>query len=837
MTRVYLGCNQLEMWVCYDAVTKIKEEKLNMPTETSVLPTARLPKACLETSKIAKQVSASMLALAVFTPFAANAQDEGEQAIGLEEIVVTASRRSESSQDVAIALQAISESKLEELRIDSFNDYVALIPGVNASGQGPGKQEVFIRGISPGRTAVRIASLGSEPSVATYLDETSISYAGRNIDLYSTDLQRIEVLKGPQGTLFGASSQAGTLRLISNKPQFNEFAAGITVDASDTSGGEGSLSVEGYINFPLIDDKLAARLAVYNSDQGGYIDNIAATRQIPLSNPGFGDSVPSSRVTADNSALVEDDFNDAEYTGFRASLKGQINENWDATVQLVSQSLDTEGIFDFEPDVSPGDELNSQTFSPDFGEDDVDLVSLTVNGTIGNLDVIYNGSYTERTFEGQTDYTGYANNGPFIPYYICSPGYDSCGSPVLFTDSFFETERSVHEVRIATDSELNLSFIGGVYYDDQQTIERSDFTYPASTLVGFQPNLPIPDAFASNPNARDPGVTFFNDFLSDREELSFFGSLAYKVSDTVTATLGARYYSIDIGLRGQSSFNFRTPGPFGNNVDEILEGQTPTELSDTIFKLNVSWNASEDVLLYATYAEGFRSGGFNRNGGGGSGTVNIPFFFESDNVKSYELGWKTQFADNTVRLNGAIYYTDFTDLQQGVLDFSIDNSSFFDNVGDAEIQGLEMDVTWAPSDVLSFFGSFSYIDSELVELPPSITNISPEGSELPFAPETQWTLGGRYEREFANFSAYAQTVVTYTDDRFSSLVEAARFPLESYTEVDASIGARMGNWNGSIYLDNVTDERGQLDIGAPDLIFRVNPIRPRTVGVRFSYDY
>lgn len=792
-------------------------------------------------TKIANEVSASVLALAMIAPMASFAQESSnvEEPVSraLEEIVVTASRRSESSQDVPIALQAISERQLDELRIDSFNDYVALLPGVNASGQGPGKQEVFIRGISPGRAAVRIASLGSEPSVATYFDETPISYTGRNIDLYATDFQRIEVLKGPQGTLFGASSQAGTLRYITNKPEFNYFAAGVTADVSDTSGGEGSVSVEGYVNFPLIEDRLAARVAVYNADQGGYIDNIAATRQIPLTNPGFGGTVPSSRVTANNAEFVEDDFNDAEYTGFRASLKGKISEDWDATFQYVSQSLDTEGIFDFEPDVSPGDDLNSQTFSRDYGQDDVDIVALTVNGVIGGLDVIYNGSYTERTFEGQTDYTGYANNGPFIPYYICTPGYDSCESPVLFTTSFFDTERSVHEIRIASDNDGPLNFIAGIYYDDQQTIERTDFTYPGSALVGFQPNLPIPDAFASNPNVRDAGVTFFNDFLNDREELSFFGSISYEITDSVKATIGARNYSIDIGLSGQSSLNFRTPGDFGNNVDEILAGQTPTELSDTIFKLNLSWDINEETLVFATYSEGFRSGGFNRNGGNGDGTVNIPFFFESDNVDSYELGWKTQLAGSTVRFNGAVYYTDFTELQQGVLDFTIDNSSFFDNVGDAEIKGLEFDLTWSATQRLNIFGSFSYIDSELVSLPASITNIVAAGAELPFAPETQWTLGGRYEREFNGFTGYAQTVVAYTDDRFSSLVEAARFPLDSYTEVDASIGARMGNWNGSLYIDNLTDERGQLDVGAPDLVFRVNPIRPRTVGVRVSYDF
>jgi len=535
--------------------------------------------------------------------------------------------------------------------------------------------------------------------------------------------------------------------------------------------------------------------------------------------------------------LVEDDFNDAEYKGFRASLKGELSENWSATLQVVSQTLDTEGVFEFEPDVSTDDDLNAQTFSRDFGRDDVDLVSLTVEGSVGNLDVIYNGSYTERTFEGQTDYTGYANNGPFIPYYICTPGYDSCGNPTLFTDSFFETERSVHEVRISTDPANRLRFVGGIYVDDQETIERADFTYPASTLVGFQPNAPIPDAFASDPTVRPAGVTFFNDFLNDREELSFFGSLSYDITDTVKVELGARNYSIDIGLSGQSSFNFRVPGPFGNNVDENLRGQTPTELSDTVFKLNVSWDITDQALVYATYSEGFRSGGFNRNGGGGSGTGTIPFFFDSDNADSYEIGWKTQFADNTVRLNGSVYYTDFSDLQQGVLDFSIDNSTFFDNVGDAEIRGLELDVNWLPSDNWTLFGSFSYIDSELVSLPPTITNIVPAGSDLPFAPEIQWTLGGRYEREFDSFTGYAQVLATYTDERVSSLVEAARFDLDSYTEVNASLGAKLGNWNGSLYIDNLGDELGQLDIGAPDLIFRVNPIRPRTIGVRVSYDF
>ena len=313
-----------------------------------------------------------------------------------------------------------------------------------------------------------------------------------------------------------------------------------------------------------------------------------------------------------------------------------------------------------------------------------------------------------------------------------------------------------------------------------------------------------------------------------------------QISDSLKATLGARRYSIDIGLTGSSNFGSRSPGPEsagGNNVTALLEGRSPTELSDTIFKFNLSWNINDNALLYGTYSEGFRSGGFNRNGGLGPATNPIPFFFESDNADNFEIGWKTQLLDNTLRFNGAVYYVEFTDLQQSVLDFTITNTTFLNNVGDAEIKGAEFDISWVPTDNLNLFASFSYIDSELVSLPPTVTNISPVGSELPFAPETQATIGVRYEREFGNYLGFAQGVAKYTDERFTSLEEAQRFQVDSYTQVDASIGVSNENWRASLYVDNLTDELGELSAGQPDLIFRVIPIRPRSVGIRFSYDF
>ncbi|MBX2847075.1 MAG: TonB-dependent receptor [Acidiferrobacterales bacterium] len=796
-------------------------------------------------NRLSLAVSYSLLTLTGFSSSqSAFSQATAASGSTLDEIIVTATRRSESLQDVPVAVQALGEKQLKDLRVANLQDYVSLLPGVNATGQGPGRKEVFIRGISPGRTAERIAALGSEASVASYLDETPTSYAGRDIDLYAADFNRIEVLKGPQGTLFGASSQGGAIRLITNKPDPEEFAAGIAVDFADTSGGEASNTFEGFINIPIVADTTALRIVAYQDDRGGYIDNIAATRQIPLTNPGLQAAATAGvvgfRETANNAALVEDDVNDAEYQGYRASLKHFINDNWSATATVISQTLDTEGIFEFEPDVSGDDDLNARVFNQNVGEDEVDLISLNIEGSVGDLDLIYSGSYTERLFEGQTDYTGYANTGPFIPYYICTPGYTSCGSPSLITDSFFETERTTHEIRIASNYDSPFNFIAGIFLDDQETIERTNFIYPASVGVGFQPNFPIPTAFASNPNAREPGVTFFNDFLQTTEELSLFGEVSYQFNDRFKLTLGARRYDIDIGLTGQSSFGSRGSGPEaagGVNVDANLAGQTPASLSDTIFRFNASYDVNDNGLLYFTFSEGFRSGRFNRNGGGGNGPTPIPFFFESDNAKNYELGYKATLLDNSLRFSAAAYFVDFTDLQQGVLDFSIDNVSFFDNVGDAEIRGFEFETDWAPTDNLRLFSSFSYIDSELVELPETVANIAPEGSELPFAPKLQSTLGARYEQEFGNLTGFAQGVATYTDERFTSLVQAARFQLDSYTQVNTSIGVSTDNWTASLYVDNLTDELGTLDGGAPDLIFRLIPIRPRTIGVRFNYNF
>jgi outer membrane receptor protein involved in Fe transport len=739
---------------------------------------------------------------------------------------------------VPIAVQAISGEKLQQLGIDSFEDYIALLPGVSSDGQGPGKQETYIRGVSAGRAPVRLSGIGGEPTVAFYLDEAPITTPGRNIDLYAVDLQRVEVLKGPQGTLFGASSQAGTVRLISNKPELDLFSAGGEIGMSSTKNGGMSNKSEGFVNIPIVEDTFAVRLAGYSSTDGGFIDNVLATAQLPLTNPGLGGGVPSSRQEVSNAIFAKDDYNEATHRGMRVSALWQINDDWDVLLQHTSQQLDTEGSFEYDPSISSDDDLNVTTFSPTEGDDEVNLTQWTVNGMLGGLEVIYNGSFTDRTFQGQTDYTAYTEVGPFVPYYICTyPGYDECFSPVMTTSEQFETERSVHEIRFATNADDRFRAIGGVFYDDQQLNFLTDFNYAGSIAAGFSPNFPIPGAFTNTDgSARPPGVTFVNDFQSDREEISLFGELAYDVTDDVTVTVGARRYEIDIGLMGQSPYGQRASGPeadAGVNVDSRLAGLSPSTLSGTIFKGNIRWKMNADAMFYGTYSEGFRGGGFNRAAGVGG----IPATFDTDDVVSLEFGWKTTMLDNTLRFNGAIYNVDFSDLQQGILDFSIANTSFFDNVGSAEINGAEFELDWAANDYLDVFGSFSYIDSELTEIPETLVNIAPVGSSLPYAPENEGVIGARFYQEIGDFSAVYQGVFKWTDSRSNSLAAAGRVELPSYTQVNLSVAISKEDWQATVFIDNATDSLGQVAAGSSDNVFRISPTRPRTVGVRVSFAY
>lgn len=779
---------------------------------------------------------------AVITAIAASAGSLPAKA-QIEEVVVTATKRAQSAQDIPVTVQALGSQSIDDLNITNFDDYVRFLPGVTSGGRGPGQSTIYIRGMATSTISVQLAGAnGSAPNVALYLDEQPVTLVGRNLDVYAADMERIEVLPGPQGTLFGSSSQAGTVRLITRKPELNRFGAGFKGGFANTDGGGPSNNLEGYLNLPLIDDRLAVRVVAYNAREGGYIDNVPGQKQIPLSNPGFGGAVPATRDTAFNTQLVEDDFNDSYYQGYRLGVAWAINDNWDFLLQHSGQELGADGVFDYDPAVG---DLQVQRYYPDELTDEFAQTAWTLNGRIGELEVLYTGAYLDRDVEQFIDYTGYADTGPFIPYYICEyPGYASCSSPELGANVRSDFTRQTHEVRVSTAQDKRLRAIGGIFYEDVELEELGDFIYLGSLDYPFQTNrTPIAGSTIADPSPRLPGTAFFNDITRTEEQIALFGELTYDIIPNILAiTGGLRWYDLEVDLRGSSNFLSYSNPQSGVNLDANLAAVAPLKEDDVIPKVTLTWTPNADLLFYATYSEGFRPGGFNRGGGNtgnGANAQPTPFSYVSDTVENFEFGWKTTMFDGQLRWNGAVYRVDWADMQVARFDpLVFGNLTFIDNAADSEIFGVEMDAVWQPIDPLTITGALSYNDSELTSIPQGSTiTTAPVGSQLALSPEWQANARARYTWFLPDLELYGQAAGQYSDSSFNSIVLAEREKQDSYTTLDLAVGVNKDTWNVELFVENVTDERADLFINTQDKNKRIFTNRPRTYGVRFAYDY
>ena len=506
----------------------------------------------------------------------------------LEEVVVTATKQAESLQDVPISVNALSGDSMREQGIMTFDEYVNFLPNVVDAGNAPGMREIYIRGSATEQGSVTVSSAqGSAPGVALYLDETPISFGGRNLDVYAADLERIEVLAGPQGTLFGASSQAGNMRMITNKPVIGEMQGRVDVGMSSTHGGDTSSNVEGMINMP-IGDSLAIRAVGYNNRQGGWIDNTASTFTpsgpvIDRNSIGYGPyfrNFPDTVVNSvSNPEEVKDDWNEATYTGFRVGVKWDVSDDWSVLVQHSSQKLDVEGSFLIDP--SLGDDKSAK-FEPESNVDEFDLTTLTLEGRVAGLDIVYAGGYLDREIDSVIDYTHYNNGGGYITYYLCSgniyadPGpsnQNTCFDPRKRYSDTTTNERTTHELRISTDPDRRWRVMAGVYFSDVETKTLGEFQYYSSgdAFSDFQvqyygagaqspyqlANETIPGVAGTNQvGPTGPLTTFYNDYTRTEEELAFFGQLAFDITDNLTATLGARKYDLETQLQGASNFSF-----------------------------------------------------------------------------------------------------------------------------------------------------------------------------------------------------------------------------------------------------------------------------------------
>lgn len=568
-------------------------------------------------NKLSQAVAAAIASMAA-APHALSEETAGSQR-AIEEVIVTATKRAVPLQDVPIAVQALTEDAIDDLGINNFEDYLIQMPGITAGGTGPGQNTIYIRGVASTTPNLTVAGVsGLAPNVALYLDEQPLSQPGRNLDVYAADLNRIEVLSGPQGTLFGASSQAGNVRLITNKPDPSERYGDLHLSSASVKDGETSYNGELMFNLPVT-DRLTLRAVGYVDRQGGYIDNVRGTRDltdsarfreqgtvrsngVPVSSRragvqsasgvasalAAGDTLVGERIadfsnvnflSADNASLVEDDFNESTYQGARLSALFNMNEDWDLLIAHTDQTLEADGVFFSDP--SLGD-YEVQRFEEDKFEDKFRNTNLTLTGRINELEVVYAGAYTDRETEQRVDYTDYLFVGQYLPYYICDstvsyPEYNNyytaagfvdglpagtCYAPNQFVRSTTNMTVESHELRFVTDPSKSVRLTGGVFYSESELEERNDFIYPGSEealifgSTGFSDNFPFPGAYNSDRGPFPEGSVFRNDVRRTDEQTGIFAEVNFDVNEKVEITFGARWYDVEVDFQGGANASF-----------------------------------------------------------------------------------------------------------------------------------------------------------------------------------------------------------------------------------------------------------------------------------------
>lgn len=767
----------------------------------------------------------------------------------LDAVMVTAQKRTENLQKVPISIQAINQQTLEEHNVKSFNDYAKMIPSLSFQTigggvfSGPGFVQVYMRGVNSGGDGNHSAS---QPSVGVYLDEQPITTIQGTLDVHMYDIARVEALAGPQGTLYGASSQAGTLRIITNKPDPSAFAASYGIEANSISGGGIGHVVDGMVNIP-VGERAAVRLVGWEKHDAGYVDNIRGTRTYPVSG-----------ITADNENLAEDDYNEADTYGARAALRIDLNDNWTITPQIMAQHQEAYGSSGYDPTVG---DLELVHFNPESSDDRWTQAALTVQGAIGDFDLTYAFSHLKRDVDSESDYSDYSFwYDTFSGYgaYICSdfdPDAFACapgGGPInpsqyiQATDGYKKTS---HELRIASPDEHRVRFVAGLFWQQQEHA-----IFQRYKINGLSPEQSVTGW---------PETIWLT--MQDREDRdrAVFGEVSFDLTDALTLTGGMRFFRNENSLKGYFGFGdwgWSSTGeascvsPDDYNGAPCLSFDKDTSESDHIGKLNLTWNIDDTKLVYATWSEGYRPGGINRRG-------TLPPY-QSDYLTNYELGWKTTWADNQLMFNGAVFRESWDDFQFAYL--GQNGLTEIRNAGQARVTGAEVELRWAVSYNFELSGGAAWYDAELTEDYCAATddagNPLPEcfvpaddpdgfpdrafsGSRLPATPKFKGNVTGRYTWDIGDNQAYLQASVLHVTDRTTDLREAQREllgKLDPYTLVDLSGGFSRGNWSFDVFLNNVFDERAELARFAQcaTLVCGVQPYtvvsQPRTIGVRFS---
>ncbi len=753
------------------------------------------------------------------TACAEGAADGSSQA--LEEIVVTAQKRAEPLQKVPISVSVIDSASIEKRNVGDFSQFADSVAGVTFATTGVGNSQYFIRGIGT-------VSQDQGPTTGVYLDEIPLqSRSMRGIsqpDPQLFDVARMEVLRGPQGVLYGSSAMGGLVRIITNKPDPDRFSAKVEGSGATITDGAQSWDAKGMVNIPLASHVLGLRLVGVLGRQGGWIDDLRPTTSNLLENVG-------------NPSAIQRDANWTDYGTMRASLQWAPSDSLTVTPSLMYQ--DTHSNTDrVDSDVDYG--LKGRTkarFIDTFLKDKFTIGSVLVekkSDVLGGVSLLSSSSYLDRSTEMMFDATPY-----WSPLVQDALGGIAPPGTKLYPVGLYDrsgTKQFTEEVRLSSTSDNPLKYTVGAFY--KHLSQRWNRTGPVFDLFGAVPT----GAFAATTPANLSDT--LNRFTED--EYSLFGELTYAFSDRWQLAAGGRTVKYE---QEDARRRYELGGAAGGQLTyDYSEHNSENAFSP---RVTLSYRPGEGVNLYASYSEGLRAGGSNAPipdaecsaaDRAAAGLPDTPPPFKSDKTKNYELGAKTQWLDRRVRVNGAIYSIDWSNYQQNVQTTCGPNSIFYiANAGKVRSNGGELEIEAALTSHLSISLAASSTDATYRNAVPDLG--LPAGSRLLDVPKTTWSgridynvpVSAKWE---GNFSLSARHV----GDSVSAFGEGTPLDRPAYSLVDVNLALKKGDLAFSLYVNNLTDEvpvYGQEwtnDVTTTSahsyFSYLVGP--PRTIGLRVS---
>ena len=797
-----------------------------------------------------------------------------QKATTLGVVTVTAQKRAENLQKVPISIDVLATDQLEALHVQSFDDYVKYLPSVSFQqggggiATGPGFASIYMRGVTSGGNTNHS---GSQPSVGVYLDNQPVTTIQGPLDIHMYDIARIEVLAGPQGTLYGASAEAGALRIITNQPDPSGYAANYSVGVDTVAHGGIGYTAEGMLNLP-INQSAAIRLVGWREHDAGYIDNRAGSRTFPTSGITISNApncTPSGTLPSSASQCVghaRDNYNDANTSGARAALKVDLNDSWSITPMLMGQQTISHGNFASDPAVG---DLAVTHFYPERVNDRWWQGALTVQGKIGNFDLTYAYAHLKRNQEEQTDYSDYGFWYDAL-YGSGASFYDDNGALVNPSQHISDRDRytkNSHELRLVSPADERLRLVTGLFWQKQKHDIMQDYQVDG-----------LADALS---------VTGWNDTIwltrqmrYDRDK-AVFGELSWDfIPDVLTGTIGERYYRTSNQLYGyfgyaagfsssQGEAACVSPEPFMGAPCSDFNKRVKE--SGNLTKYNLTWNINDTKMIYATRSEGFRPGGVNRRG------TLLPY--QADFLINEELGWKTSWLGNRVSFNGAVFRETWNDFQFPIL--GANGLTEIKNANSARIEGLESQLNWQATYNLQLTAGFAvyrarlsanycgFTDADgrpITDCPAGSINpqdgsvvtgpLAPKGTQLPITPKFKGNLIAHYSFSLGSSDAFVQAALVHVGRRTTDLRLSERAllgDLPAYNSLDLSAGVQKGSWSADVYVNNAFDKRaaqykytecGVTNCGAHNVVPQypngqvyTGFSQPRTFGIRFKQDF